>query len=513
MKFSEIIQKLSEKFVLLSSGVANDVQIYRTIPAKGQRTSSDEVLTYSSELCKVNSDELRGSLLWCGGKPDALDLSNVNRIEVKKEDFLPAVKAVDEMLHYEYKFQSLKMCMMDLLMNGKGLKAVVDEMAKRLDTSIVIIDMTGKIITHSSPFMIVDQIWTESIDRGFCPPFFIEHIRDIRTKHTGRLDPGPVENYCEESKLYYLSCRLFMYGELCGYVFMLQKSDDFNPYCRDVINYIGQATTEYVFKNVGMDNIKCSYYVNLLTDMFRGIPSEQIIARISAGEMRFPARMCIAALRPKYFQGDKYVENNLAHMVKQLFPNEHFVYYRKMLIVLLSLESKASELPADYRKALETLCAQENLFVGISNPFSKVTSTKHYYDQAVKSIELATRLGLEGDVQEYRNIALYDMINSNAENHKVGFYCHPALLQLIEYDAANGSQLHDTLKCLAKNGFNSGETAAELFLHRNTLAYRKQKISELTGLNLDDFDTQFLLRLSFAIEKYMHKNAEIYNSL
>lgn len=513
MKFSKILRRLSEKFALLSSGMTNDVQIYRATPAKVQQTSSDETLTYSSELCKVNSAEFRGSLLWCGCRPEEWELTNLNWIEVKREDFLPAVKAVDEMLHYEYKFQSLKMCMMDLLMNGKGLKAVVDEMARRLDTSIVIIDMTGKIITHSSPFMIVDQIWTESIDRGFCPPFFIEHIRDIRTKCTGKPDPGPVENYCEESELYYLSCRLFMYGELCGYVFMLQKDNEFNPYCKDVIQYIGQATTEYVFKNVGMDNIKSSYYVNLLTDMFQGIPPEQIIARISAGEMRFPARMCIAALRPKYFQGDKYIENNLAHMVKQSFPNEHFVYYHKMIIVLLSLENKTSELPADYRKALEALCAQENLFVGISNPFSKVTSTKNYFDQAVKSIDLATRLGLEGDIHEYRNVALFDMINSNAENHKVGFYCHPALLQLIEYDAANGSQLHDTLMCLAKNGFNSGESAAELFLHRNTLAYRKQKISELTGLDLDDFDTQFLLRLSFAIEKYMRKNAEVYSSL
>lgn len=513
MKFSEIKCKLAERFELLSSGMVSDVQIYRVIPAKNSQTSADEILNFTSELCKVNSAVLHGNLLWCGEKPGGLDLSELNWIEVKEEDFPAAVKAVDEMLHYEYKFQSLKMRMMDLLMNGKGLKAVVDEMAKRLDTAIVIIDMTGKIITHSSPFMIVDQIWTESIDRGFCPPFFIEHIRDIRMKTTDRPDPGPVKNYCEESRLYYLSCRLFMYGELCGYVFMLQKDELFNPYCRDVINYIGQATTEYVFKNVGMDNIKSSYYVNLLTDMFRGIPPEQIVARISAGEMRFPARMCIAALRPKYFQGDKYIENNLAHMVKQSFPNEHFVYYRKMIIVLLSLENRTSELPEDYRQALETLCAQENLFVGISNPFSKVASTKHYFDQAVKSIELATRLGLEGDIHEYRDIALYDMINSNAENHKVGFYCHPALLQLIEYDAANGSQLHDTLQCLAKNGFNSGETAAELFLHRNTLAYRKQKIAELTGLNLDDFDTQFLLRLSFAIERYMRKNAEIYSSM
>ncbi len=116
-------------------------------------------------------------------------------------------------------------------------------------------------------------------------------------------------------------------------------------------------------------------------------------------------------------------------------------------------------------------------------------------------------MNLPENLYEYKNVALYDLINNVAQSRKVGFYCHPALLQLMEYDKQNGSQLYETLGCLARNGFNSAATATEMFLHRNTLSYRKQKIAAMTGIDLDDFNTQFMLKYSYMIEEYIGKQS------
>ena len=90
---------------------------------------------------------------------------------------------------------------------------------------------------------------------------------------------------------------------------------------------------------------------------------------------------------------------------------------------------------------LLSLCEHEHLICGVSNPFSTVTSMRYYYEQAVKAIELNGLLNLPENLYEYKNVALYDLINNVAQSRKVGFYCHPALLQLMEYDKQNGSQL------------------------------------------------------------------------
>ncbi len=66
-------------------------------------------------------------------------------------------------------------------------------------------------------------------------------------------------------------------------------------------------------------------------------------------------------------------------------------------------------------------------------------------------------------------------------------YCNKNLEKLEEYDHANGTFLVDTLLTYYMNGFNSANTAKELFVHRNSLQYRLNKIQELLELELDDY--------------------------
>ena len=95
------------------------------------------------------------------------------------------------------------------------------------------------------------------------------------------------------------------------------------------------------------------------------------------------------------------------------------------------------------------------------------------------------------------------IIDEIGSQRKIGFYCHPALAILRAYDSENGTQLYDLLKTYTRTGFNQNQTASELFLHRNTLSYRKQKIISLTGLDFEDLETQFLLQCSFRIDAYL----------
>lgn len=73
---------------------------------------------------------------------------------------------------------------------------------------------------------------------------------------------------------------------------------------------------------------------------------------------------------------------------------------------------------------------------------------------------------------------------------------------LLEHDRARGSDLVRTLKTYFATGTNASEAADRLFLHRNSMLYRLERIQTLTGLDLKDNHAALALQLGLlAIER------------
>ena len=503
--FKKLEEKLFETGNVLSAQIVKDREIYDLLPMAEGTASRDDVLYAIQDLRQMNITAAPANLLWCGEPINGFDSLGINWIRVSPESFSSVVERIKLELLNSHTLQSIRFRIMENLLHGTGLGGIMNEMGEVLDTSIVIMDMTGKILANTQPFKIRDTLWQESVSRGYCPPFFIEHIRDVRQSHEGEEEPDPVYRYCADRRTYCLSHRIYLNSELCAYAFMIQESQEFHPLCGEVLLMVGDAMLEVMRTGPRSYSAGGHMYRNLLADIFNGISPTQIQARIQAGEMRFPVRMCIAAVQPRYFRGDNFVRDALTAKLSMLFPKTTLVSYHGAVVLLFALDKESLELPEETVQQLESLCRQEHLVCGISNPFKKVSSARHYYDQAARVIELAGILDEKGDVFRYREFSFYDLVAHEGAERKLGFYCHPALAILREYDSDNNTELYDLLKTYAATGFNQNQTATELYLHRNTLSYRKQKIISLTGLDLEDRETQFLLQCSFRIANYMEK--------
>lgn len=69
------------------------------------------------------------------------------------------------------------------------------------------------------------------------------------------------------------------------------------------------------------------------------------------------------------------------------------------------------------------------------------------------------------------------------------------VLPLVNYDRERGSGLVRTLTVYFETGANASKTSDRLFLHRNSLLYRLERIQELTGLDLRDHESRLTLQL------------------
>ena len=57
-----------------------------------------------------------------------------------------------------------------------------------------------------------------------------------------------------------------------------------------------------------------------------------------------------------------------------------------------------------------------------------------------------------------------------------------------------------------ENNLNVSETSRKLFVPRNTLVYRLEKIKKLTGLDLREFDDAIIFKIALMVKKYLTSN-------
>ena len=67
-----------------------------------------------------------------------------------------------------------------------------------------------------------------------------------------------------------------------------------------------------------------------------------------------------------------------------------------------------------------------------------------------------------------------------------------------------------TIQRFFENNLNVSETSRGLFVPRNTLVYRLEKIKKLTGLDLRKFDDAIVFKVALMVKKYLSSDPARY---
>ncbi len=146
---------------------------------------------------------------------------------------------------------------------------------------------------------------------------------------------------------------------------------------------------------------------------------------------------------------------------------------------------------------------QFDLVSGLSAVFDDVSRTHAYYRQALLSAKMALRTG--GTHRAVFNDYMpRPMIAALLEHEDAETFLHPALPAMYRYDQAHNTAYFQTLYEYLMNMLDKSAAAAMLELHKNTLQYRLNRISELFGLDLNHAQTLMNLLLSFLLWDLTH---------
>jgi DNA-binding PucR family transcriptional regulator len=140
----------------------------------------------------------------------------------------------------------------------------------------------------------------------------------------------------------------------------------------------------------------------------------------------------------------------------------------------------------------ETLVAP-GIAIGISGWHAGARAIAAGYAEARAAERLAEATGDNGQALTFDEVLIDHIVRSSPA---IESSLSETLRPLVEYDLARNTDLVRTLRAFVDAGFNVTKSAAALHAHPNTVAYRLQRIKQLTGREVHDPNDLLVLVLS-----------------
>ncbi len=172
------------------------------------------------------------------------------------------------------------------------------------------------------------------------------------------------------------------------------------------------------------------------------------------------------------------------------------------VIKQLSDVAAPEELEKIARSMEETL--KNKLFIktviGIGTVAEHMRELSDAYKEAQTAIEVGKVFDTEKSIMHYENLGIGRLIYQLPTT-----LCDIFLSEVFKKNSIDSLDQETlfTINKFFENNLNVSETSRKLFVHRNTLVYRLEKIKKLTGLDLRQFDHAIVFKVALMVRKYL----------
>ena len=138
--------------------------------------------------------------------------------------------------------------------------------------------------------------------------------------------------------------------------------------------------------------------------------------------------------------------------------------------------------------------------IGISTVAGHLRELADAYKEAQVAIEVGKVFETEKTIINYENLGVGRLIYQLPTT-----LCEIFLSEVFKKNSIDtlDQETLFTINKFFENNLNVSETSRKLFVHRNTLVYRLEKIKKLTGLDLREFDDAIIFKVALMVKKYL----------
>jgi hypothetical protein len=460
----------------------------------------NERTLYVGSLAQLKTPPDRPIMLLCVEGAFALPEGS-NYALIRNEDLYDLFNIAKDLIFENLRGEDIFFELAHMALSGKSISYIINIAATLLGNALILVDFSQKVLAHSTNYEIVDPLWAQNIERGYCSYEFVQKVRaneDMKewSKQGGETHLITLLGDLQQK----LVARITQEGHVAGAVIMIEHHTPIEYSHLWQLSLVGKLLFDVFNRDSASGEISGSFYSAILYNLLDEAEISDTLERINISKMDFPSEMHVVVARFVHYMKNRYLKRTFSMELEHIFPKGHSVQYKNYIGILVpSVSEKQME-------ELAKLVQFEDVSIGLSWPFTDILEFKRHFNQTVTSIKLAQRFGQTNQVFDYSDFYYYDLLYNYTGKIPLKYYCHPALKVLREYDKANNTELYITLRSYLECEKNLHATSEALFIHRNTLSYRINRITQLTGLNLKSVKIVYSLMDSFRIETFLKQN-------
>ena len=160
-------------------------------------------------------------------------------------------------------------------------------------------------------------------------------------------------------------------------------------------------------------------------------------------------------------------------------------------------------------KIADTLSTEffSKVSIGISTIVDNIKDLARAYKEAQIAIEVGRVFESDKNIISYDNLGIGRLIYQLPTT-----LCEMFLQEVFKKGSLEmlDRETLMTIQCFFDNNLNVSETSRKLFVHRNTLVYRLEKIRKVTGLDLRQFEHAITFKVALMVKQYLNSKPAKY---
>lgn len=283
---------------------------------------------------------------------------------------------------------------------------------------------------------------------------------------------------------------------ICREIFNARlKEESMNGFMKEVIFGNEKITTGTLNKAViyGYNSKKCYHSLVVDIDDFKVyIKKNEIIEERDIEELKTHIQHLIDSIMFKHnkkalymVQSDSFI--NLVPMYKGNNNRDEIIHIAKEIKLIIKERIKGL-----------------TVSVGLGGGTTEIKYFSKIVFSAQKALDISKRNNKVDYVSDYKKTGVYRLFFDINNYDEMRNLYEETLYKLEKYDVKNSSNLLETLEMYLEKQRNIGLSAEFLYIHRNTMKYRINRIEEILGCDLKDDNIIFQITLCIKIKKFLN---------